>query len=153
MNRCQPPRQFRELADASKQHLWGRIFEGGCAALDVGGVIHTERIEPQRRAEIADLHHWLLRAREDEEVGRLQVPVEDVLAVQPSQPPHHLESQPLDKLWGDVDERVILDVLLQTQVICRLHIDTDDPLLIIDMRGEGPGDVGHPILSSPVKYV
>ena len=140
-----------EAADASKQQLRGSIFERGCAALDVGGAIHSERIEPQRLIEIADLPHRLLRAREDEEVARLHLPLEDVLAVQASQPPQHLESHPQDKLWGDVDERVILDVLLQRQVIGRLHIDTENPLLVINMRAEGPEDIGHPILPSPVE--
>ena len=87
-----------EAADASQQHLRGRILEGGGAALDVGEAVHPERIEAQRRAQIPDLHHRLLCGREDEEVGGLQVPVEDVLAVKPAQPPHHLESHPLDKL-------------------------------------------------------
>ena len=49
--------------------------------LDVGGTIHPERIEAQRRPQIPDLHHWLLCPREDEEIARLQVPVEDVPAV------------------------------------------------------------------------
>ena len=66
----------------------------------------------------------VLCAREVEDVGRLHVPVEDVLAVQASQSPHHLESHPLDQLWGDVVERVGLDLLLHSQVIGRLHIDT-----------------------------
>ena len=44
-----------ELADASQQHLRGRIFEGGCAALDVGRTIHPERIEAQRRPQIPNL--------------------------------------------------------------------------------------------------
>ena len=46
---------------------------------------------------------------------------------------------------------MILDVLLQSQVIGRLHIDNDNPLLVINMGGEGPEDIGHPILPSRVE--
>ena len=84
-----PHTNVPELPDASQQHLRDRILVGGGAALDVGGAIHPARIKTQRRTEIADLHHRLLRARGDEEVPRLHVTVDDVLAGKPSLPPQH----------------------------------------------------------------
>ena len=140
-----------ELADPCQQHLRGRILKGGCAALDVGGTIHPERIEAQRRPQIPDLHHRLMRAREDEEVGRLQVPVEDMPPMHPSQPPRRLESHPLNKLWGDVIEWVVVDILLESQAVGPLHVEAQNPLWIVDMCGEGPEAIGHPILPSPVE--
>ena len=75
--------------------------------------------------------------------------MDDVFLMEPSQPPHHLDSHPLDELWGDVYERMILHIFLEGQMIGWFHLDTENPLLVINMRGHGRQDVGHPIRPSP----
>ena len=69
--------------------------------------------------------------------------------MQTSQAPRQLDSHPLEKLKGDVVERVIHNLLLQSQEVGRLLVEAENALLVIDLCGDGREDIGPTILQSP----
>ena len=51
----------------------------------------------------------------------------------------------------DVDELVVLNVFTQSQFVCWLDAKNDNPMLVIDLCGEGPQDVFQLMLASPLE--
>ena len=138
-----------ELADPSQEHLRGRVIVGCVVPLDVGGSIHPERIETQRNVKIPYLDHRLLCSCEVEAVASSSSGAGGV-CVEQSHSTDHLGTHPLHLLMRDEVQRVILNILPESQTFGWLQVKTDNPLLGVDLCGDGPKNVCYMILASPL---